>query len=92
MRNEEEECIHIPGVPRSQCTICNGRDKREEDAESEVVIITSKYSALCGGMDGCGLFYNVGDRVAWWPDGSHRTIHEDCYHSTDLYFQKEGLL
>lgn len=33
--DDQDECIHMPGVPKAQCFICNGHIKVERAAESK---------------------------------------------------------
>jgi hypothetical protein len=68
-----DECIHGLG-PIEACVLCNGRAKREAEAETEDVrIIEARYEGDCAH---CHLPIRVGDRIAWKSNA--RPLHEEC--------------
>lgn len=71
---DDEECKH--GIwPATSCSLCNGREKREQTERDRVVWIgTARYAAVCAG--GCGDFIEPGDRIV--RTAADRYLHHRC--------------
>lgn len=68
----EEECIHL--LDPSTCTICNGRDKREAEAESSrYKMFPAKYAGRCSA---CRFSISIGDLIGWRE--GEPVLHWDC--------------
>lgn len=72
--NEEKECIHVPGMPASQCTLCNGKDKKEIVVPEEPIRISARFEGRC---KECGFIIMEGQECMWFPD-QHFVKHVEC--------------
>lgn len=65
------------------CTMCNGRDRREEQAAAERPhIFPAKFESHC---PECNLPISIGQQVAWLPE--RPAVHESCW-PTDCRLQR----
>lgn len=69
---DDDECIHGLG-PISACTICNGREKREQ-ARRDLVVM--RFPAQYASRLACGHEPDIGDLIARMADD--RLVCAEC--------------